>query len=260
MRYILFILSILISQIANAQTVTQPGLRDYQVSGANLPDSVLYILGTDTLDGSAKQGLGKFLTAESLRGWFKDTDWLKYLTGTVPNNTDTMYHVGFVTIGDDTIYGGKLNLLGRADFRYPLATSTNVAIGKNSGNLSATGLDGNMSIGANSGAGLANSTTSNVLMGFNSGATLVGSNQNTGIGGYTLDSIRSGANLNVAIGYGAIQKIRGTVSTQNIGIGYNALNTIKGNAILVKDVLDYLKEQQYQVVSLETLINKKAYV
>ena len=37
-------------------------------------------------------------------------------------------------------------------------------------------------------------------------------------------------------------------------------DTIEANAILVKDVLDYLKEQQYQVDSLETLINKKAYV
>ncbi len=145
MRYIFFILSILISQIANAQMVTQPGLGDYQMSGRNLPDSVLYILGTDTLDGSAKQGLGKFLTAESLRGFFKDTDWLKYRTGTIPNNTDTMYHVGVATVGDDSVYlstnvlSGVLNVVGRLDLRLGEVGDYNIAIGREAGRLAQTG-------------------------------------------------------------------------------------------------------------------------
>ena len=229
MRYILFILSILISQIANAQ-INQPGLRDYQITGATLDDNTLFILGTDT--SGAKIGLGKFYHGDSLISSFcdPDYDWIKYGTAsTVPNNTDTMYHMGIATIGDDSVYTGTLNVKGRLDARYPESSSNNVAIGRSAGNLSATNLDANTSFGYYAGAGLANTTAANVNIGAYSGQTLLGSNYNVGIGAYTLDSIRSGANYTVAIGYGALQKIRGSSSTQNIGIGYNAINTLKGN-------------------------------
>ena len=44
--------------------ITQPGLRDYQISGGTLYDSILYILGTQTV--GAKEGLGKFYRGDSL--------------------------------------------------------------------------------------------------------------------------------------------------------------------------------------------------
>lgn len=67
MRYFI-ILFIIISRFAicDAQNETQPGIRDYQISGGALYDSILYILGTDTVDASAKQGLAKWYRYDDL--------------------------------------------------------------------------------------------------------------------------------------------------------------------------------------------------
>src|SRR5688572_28429806 len=106
MRYNLIVFTILVCSCfvntggkVNAQTVTQPGLRDYQISGATLPDSILFILGTDTLDGSAKQGLAKFYRADSLfAGIAGDQDWYKKNTTLIPLNADSMYRTGWMQV------------------------------------------------------------------------------------------------------------------------------------------------------------------
>lgn len=100
MRYILFILAFLgLSFIGKSQTVTQPGLRDYQLSGATLPDSILFLMGTDTLDGSAKQGLGKWHRADSLLSALGgDTDWWKLNTTVIPTNSDSMERTGYTLL------------------------------------------------------------------------------------------------------------------------------------------------------------------
>jgi len=230
MRYIFFILSILISQISNAQMVTQPGLGDYQMSGRNLPDSVLYILGTDTLDGSAKQGLGKFLTAESLRGFFKDTDWLKYRTGTIPNNTDTMYHVGVATVGDDSVYlstnvlSGVLNVVGRLDLRLGEVGDYNIAIGREAGRSAQTG-NLNIAIG-NQALDAVTTGSSNVAMGGTAGTGITTGSRNFALGGASLASNVTGSD-NSALGNSALNSYTGS---QNTAIGSSALSSLETGA------------------------------
>lgn len=230
MRYIFFILSILISQIANAQMVTQPGLGDYQMSGRNLPDSVLYILGTDTLDGSAKQGLGKFLTAESLRGFFKDTDWLKYRTGTIPNNTDTMYHVGVATVGDDSVYlstnvlSGVLNVVGRLDLRLGEVGDYNIAIGREAGRSAQTG-NLNIAIG-NQALDAVTTGSSNVAIGGTAGTGITTGSRNFALGGASLASNVTGSD-NSALGNSALNSYTGS---QNTAIGSSALSALETGA------------------------------
>lgn len=81
MRYVIFILVSVLSMGLSAQMVTQPGTRDYQITGGTLPDSILYILGTDTLDGSSKQGLGKWYRGDTLFNALGDHDFYGLGTG-----------------------------------------------------------------------------------------------------------------------------------------------------------------------------------
>ena len=85
MRYILFLILFFAICDLRSQTVTQPGIRDYQISGAALPDSILYIMGTDTTDGSSKQGLAKWYRYDSLIvAGSSDHDFYGYNTSTAP--------------------------------------------------------------------------------------------------------------------------------------------------------------------------------
>ena len=231
MRYTI-ILFAFIGLIANikAQTVNQPGFRDHQISGHELPDSILYILATDTLDGSSRQGLGQFYRVDSMRWILRDTDWLRYRNHRVPSNTDTMYHVGIVNIGMDSVYSGKINALGRLDLRYPGYLNQNIAIGESAINSTSTSNQYNIAIGRLS---LYNATgvTYSVAIGDSSLYTTATNDFNLAIGARTLARATSPTGC-VAIGYAAMNASSaiGNVAIGNASgeAGASSFNTLIG--------------------------------
>ena len=88
MRYILIVLFCFFGLSLSAQVQAK------QIKGGSAVDT-LYVMTTDTTTGSSTRGLGKWRGYEDLLAAY-DTDWLRYTTGTLPNNTDTMYHAGIV--------------------------------------------------------------------------------------------------------------------------------------------------------------------
>lgn len=128
-----------------------------------------------------------------------DLDWIKYGTAsTVPNNTDTMYHNGYVTIGSDTALTGILNVIGRIDARFPDATGQrNLAIGANSG-YNGSGFQFNTALGHYT-LSNASSGTYNMAVGDSALHSVTSGDFNLGIGSRAGRGITTGLS-NVAIG------------------------------------------------------------
>jgi len=153
-----------------------------------------------------------------------DTDWLRYRTGTIPTNTDTMYHVGVATVGDDSVYtstntlSGKLNVVGRLDLRFGEVQDYNIMIGKGSG---ATSMTGGLNIGIGS-ASLSSVTTgnNNVAIGSASLTALTSGSRNFALGSSTLPELLTG-NDNSALGNGALSVFLGSRAT---AIGSGVMN------------------------------------
>lgn len=200
MRYLLIIALCFISAVASAQ-VTAKQIRVDSLYGQ------LQVLSNDTTTGSTTYKLGRWRRLVDVLTALNDKDWIKArTTAGVPANTDTMYHVGPVLIGDDTIHNisggwGKaaLNVVGRIDARFPNYSGTNMAIGYNVLPDNYGGLN-NIGIG------------SNILP----GAT--GADYNIGIGANVLQSGTSG-DFNIAIGSNAMNLATGTGAQRNIAIG-----------------------------------------
>ena len=142
-----------------------------------------------------------------------DTDWLRYRTGTIPTNTDTMYHVGVATVGEDSVYTGsniltgKLNVVGRLDLRFGEVQDYNIMIGRGAGRSAMTGA-ANIGIGSQS-----------------LDAITTGSN-NIGIGLGTGSAITTGAR-NFAMGQNAL--LLNVTGSDNIAVGNSALNAYTGS-------------------------------
>lgn len=89
MRYILLI-GIIFLFVSSAKGQIQAK----QVKGGASVDS-LYVMLTDTVDGSGTKGLGKWFTARDFQALTGDRDWLKLTTNTIPTNTDSAYRAGY---------------------------------------------------------------------------------------------------------------------------------------------------------------------
>jgi hypothetical protein len=78
-------------------------------------------MGTDTLDGSSKQGLGKWYRADSL-GLGGDTDWYKLGGTLIPTNSDSAYRSGYTLLKG--LYGGlatKIEMLKDGVLQFDIA-------------------------------------------------------------------------------------------------------------------------------------------
>jgi hypothetical protein len=228
---ILFILTFIgLSFFGNAQR----GTKDFQIE-IDTPVNALYLMSNDTVSSSPTykfgdwkrlyEGYGIDINTDSARTITfgvdtseistpydvliaGDADWYK-TGGAKPDDiTQDIYHTGDIHVGDNTMAGGgRLNVLGRIDQRFPTLSLNNIMIGQNAGNTSATG-DNNVGIGANS------------LAAFTTGAG------NFGLGAGALQQLTTGAQ-NVAIGSDAAQFGNPSAGTY---IGYQAGRTTGGLA------------------------------
>lgn len=213
MRTLIILTLLTVANLATAQ------IKPYQIKGIT-PYDTLWILGTDTSSSSITYGLGKWYSASGL-GAFGDRDWLRYRTATVPNNVDTMYHIGIVTIGDDSTYSGILNVIGRLDLRFPDTTSSNIIIGKDAGLEAMSGTD-NIGIGNNS---LSSITSGNYNVGIGrlSLSSATTGDRNFGLGDSALKTVSTGSD-NTSVGSATLELYDGS---QSIAIGAFALTALE---------------------------------
>lgn len=133
-----------------------------------------------------------------------DVDWLE--SGATPpnNDADEMYHTGDVHVGDNTMPGGgKLNVYGRLDLRFPdNGIVGSMAIGNGAGNASMTGAN-------------------NIIIGKDAGTSITTGNQNITLGNSTLTAVTDEA-FNIAIGSEALMN---STESNSVAIGYQALKS-----------------------------------
>lgn len=187
----------------------------YATLGENLYDNMN---GVDTVYEENDTVYHVFYGGGIFKHKCKDFDWIK--TGTVagiPLNTDSMYHVDMVTIGNNTAYTGMLNVVGRIDQRFGEIGDYNIMIGRYAGRDAMTGA-ANIGIG-NSVLDASTTGANNVGIGNGSLGGLTTGNRNFAMGSSVLSSNVTGSD-NVAVGNSALNSYTGS---KTIGFGVSAL-------------------------------------